>query len=160
MNTETIFKDTPRSCDPTASAPDHAEICPLLKRFLQARWNSKAPRPKVWAESWILVYPWLIKKILDRCCIRCCWNESLPQNCTFRWEDSSLKSWHQFLQSNHLPGMEQEAGVSRRKLLYTGWTTRSYRIAQGSLFNILHTTVEENVKKCVCVYIHFLFYGI
>ena len=70
------------------------------------------------------------------------------------WEDSSLKSWHQFLQSDHLPRMEREAGLSRCKLLYTGWTTtRSHCIAQRSVFNILYTIKEENVKKYVCVYV-------
>ena len=37
------------------------------------------------------------------------------------WEDSNLQRCHQFLQSDHLPGMEWEAGVSRCKLLYIEW---------------------------------------
>ena len=48
--------------------------------------------------------------------------------------------------------MEQQAGLSRCKLLYTGWTTtRSYCIAQTSVFNILYTIKEENVENYVCV---------
>ena len=35
-------------------------------------------------------------------------------------------------------GMDWELGISRCKLLYTGWiNTRSYCIAQGTIFNIL-----------------------
>ena len=34
-------------------------------------------------------------------------------------------------------GMDWEFGISRCKLLYIEWTTESYCIAQGTIFNIL-----------------------
>ena len=51
--------------------------------------------------------------------------------------------------------MDWEFGVRRCKLLNMEWiTTRSYRIAQGTILNILGEPItEKNIKKnaCVCI---------
>ena len=51
-------------------------------------------------------------------------------------------------------GKDREFGISRGKLLYTGWkTTRSYCIAQGTIFNILWQKImEKNMKKNINMY--------
>ena len=77
----------------------------------------------------------------------------------FQWISSShqvakvLELQHQSIQWL----FRTESGISRGKLLHIWWAkTSSYRLAQGSIFNILWQNImEKNMKKSICFHILF-----